>query len=149
MQERTLGVTVISPEMLAQGSAMVRKANREWEIIREQKWSRSTVLPLCRAVTTRVLNLVYQFWWPYFRKNMVELQSCTDKLLFAHLISWISRILACIQKLLFSLSENGLEFIFHMWSFRQVSSGFRFSWLHYISSGLWIIAFYQSLPLCN
>jgi len=36
MQERTLGVTVISLKMLAQGSTVVRKANRELEIIGER-----------------------------------------------------------------------------------------------------------------
>lgn len=36
MQEGTPEVTLISLEMLAQGSAVVRKANRELEITRER-----------------------------------------------------------------------------------------------------------------
>lgn len=47
MRERTPGVTVISLEMLVQGSKVVRKANRELEIIRE----RTKIKQKCCVVT--------------------------------------------------------------------------------------------------
>lgn len=89
MQERTLGVTVISLQMLTQGSTVVRKADIELEIIREttkikQEWSRSSVVPA--SVTTRVLNLVYWFQCPYFRKDTVVKVVQIIKQLFACLI---------------------------------------------------------------
>lgn len=36
------------------------------------------MLSLCKSVTTHVLNLVYRFQCPYFRKDIVELQNSTD-----------------------------------------------------------------------